>query len=160
MRTLQRNIGGYTLIEFTVSAALLSIILLGAYGVLSTGNIIFVKDSARLQIQQQTRNAADMIVRDARPASSQTLTDNYNGTTNDHIVIFSPLTPLGVQYYLSGTNLVRSYNGSNRNIASNITSLQFSLNASLLTIQVTASKTAYGQAITFPLVQNVRLRNE
>lgn len=151
---------GYTLIEFTVTMAIMTIVMLGMYGVLVTGDIIYVKDSTIVDMQRQTRNAIDRIVRESRPATSQTIISNYNSTTNDKITIFSPTTPLGVQYYLNGTKLVRSYNGKSQNVANNISLLKFTLSGSLLQIQATASRAAYGVTTSFPLVEKVRFRNE
>ena len=111
-------------------------------------------------MEQQTRNAIDRIVRQVRQASSQTITANYNSTTNDKIVFTIP-TATGIQYYLNGTNLVREYPaGTTYNIASNISLLKFTLTGSLLQIQVNANKTMYSQTISFLLTEKVRLRNE
>lgn len=163
MRTLGRNARSFTLVEVLISILLLSVILLGVYGVLITGNTVFMKDSTLLDMEQQTRNAIDRIVREVRQASSQNIITNYQGSTNDYIQFFTPTapTPNGLKYYLSGTNLVRVNNtGVTQNVASNMSLLKFSLTGSLLTIQATANKTIYGATISFPLVEKVRLRNE
>jgi prepilin-type N-terminal cleavage/methylation domain-containing protein len=160
MNMIAKNNKGYTLIEFMVSMALLTIIMMGMYGVLVTGDTIFARDNNLLNIQKQTRNALDRIVRESRPATSQTIVTNYNSTSNDKITIFSPTTSTGVQYYLSGTNLVRVYGGTTQNVASNISLLKFTQNGSLLQIQATASQSIYGVATSFPLVEKVRFRNE
>ncbi len=154
------NTKAYTLVEALVSLLILSFVLLGVYGVLLTGNTVFIKDTTLLDMQQQTRNAGDRIVREVRQASSQTITANYNSTTNDKIVFTIP-TATGIQYYLSGTNLIREYPaGTTRTIASNIGVLKFTLTGSLLTIQIRADQTIYAQTTSFALTQNVRLRNE
>jgi prepilin-type N-terminal cleavage/methylation domain-containing protein len=160
MERKAKNSTGYTLVEFMVSMALLTIIMLGAYGVLVTGDTIYVKDNNLMNMQGQTRNAVDRMVRESRPATSQTIVTNFNSTTNDKITIFSPTTPTGVQYYLSGTNLVRAYGGKTQNVASNVSLLKFTQSASLLQIQVTTSRSVYGVATTFPLIEKVRFRNE
>ena len=160
MMTKGKTIQGYTLVETLISVILLSVILLGVYGVLHTGNIVVNKDLTLLDTQQQTRNAIDRIVREVRQASSQTITVNYNSTTNDKIMFTIP-TASNIQYYLSGTTLVREYpSGTTKNIASNISLLKFTLTGSLLKIQVRADKTMYANTISFPLIEKVRLRNE
>jgi len=147
------------MVETLVSVLLLSFILAGAYGTAATGNAIYTKNFVLLNMEQQTRNAIDRIVRETRQASSQTITANFSGT-NDKIVFTIP-TATGIQYYLSGTNLVREYPaGTTRNIASNISLLKFILSGSLLQIQVNADKTVYSQTVSFPLTEKVRLRNE
>ena len=156
-----KNTKGYTLLELIVVLLLLSVILIGVYGILTTGNNIYIRDITLLDMEQQTRNAVDRIVREVRQASSQIITTNFNNTTNDKIVFTIP-TATGIQYYLSGTNLVREYpSGTTRNVASNISLLKFTLTGSLLQIQVRADKTIYStNTISFPLVEKVRLRNE
>lgn len=155
-----KNIRGYTLIEMLVAVLLLSIILIGVYGVMTTGNNIFTRNIAMLDMEQQTRNAIDRIVREVRQASSQTITTNFNGTTNDRIMFTIP-TAVGIQYYLSGTNLVREFpSGTIKIVASNINFLKFTLTGSLLQIQVQASQTISGATTIFPLIEKVRLRNE
>ncbi len=163
MITIAQNTRGYTFVEALISVLLLSVILLGVHGVLLTGNTVFTKDSTLLDMEQQTRNAMDRMVREVRQASSQNIITNYNGTTNDYIQFFTPTapTPNGLQYYLSGTNLVRVNNsGVAKNVASNIGLLKLSLTGSLLQIQATAQKTMYSVTISFPLTERVRLRNE
>ena len=156
-----KNTKGYTLVELIVVLLLLSVILIGVYGTLITGNNIYIRDITLLDMEQQTRNAVDRIVREVRQASSQVITTNFNNTTNDKIVFTIP-TATGIQYYLSGTNLVREYPaGTIRNVASNISLLKFTLTSSLLQIQVRADKVIYStNTISFPLVEKVRLRNE
>lgn len=155
-----KNTKGYTLMEMLVSVLLLSIILAGVYGVMITGNNIFNRDIAILDMEQQTRNAIDRIIREVRQASSQTITTNYNSTTNDKIVFTIP-TAVGIQYYLTGSDLMREYpNGTTKKVASNINLLKFTLTGSLLQIQVRASQTVSSSTTSFPLIEKVRLRNE
>ncbi|MBF0595760.1 MAG: prepilin-type N-terminal cleavage/methylation domain-containing protein [Candidatus Omnitrophica bacterium] len=157
-----KNARGYTLVELMVTVGLFSVIMLGVYGTLLTGDVVYTKDSAMLDMESQCRNAVDRIVREVRQASSQTITADFNATTNDKILFTIP-TSIGIQYYLNGTNLVRfvaGAAGAGKTIATNVDLLKFTLTGSLLTIQVRASRTLYGQAIAYPLVEKVRLRNE
>jgi type II secretory pathway pseudopilin PulG len=157
------NRKAYTLVEAMISVLLLSVVLLGVYGVLQTGNAVFMKDMALLDMQQQTRNAMDRIVREVRQASSQAVDVNYNSTTNDRISFNIPSIPIGtlIRYYLSGTDLVREYPaGTVRKVASNIGVLKFTATGALLEIQIRADKSQYGQLTSFNLNGQVRLRNE
>jgi prepilin-type N-terminal cleavage/methylation domain-containing protein len=172
------NKKGYTLVEFLVSVAILSFVLLAMYGVLQTGNTIYTRDTCLLDMQQQSRNAMDRIVRDVR--SSLTLPSFLNGSGNTSTSITMSSPPSGnplpssvsIQYYLSGTDLNRRVDAvvsgatttTITKVASNISSLSFTVDSysapKFLTIQVRASKTIYTNlVISFPLVQNVRLRN-
>ncbi len=152
------NAKGVTLVESMVCIAVLSFVLLCVYGTLVTGNAIFAKDTTLLDMQQQARNGMDRIVREVRQSSSQTIT---NSSSTSYKIVFSIPTAAGIQYYLSGTNLIREYPaGTTRTVASNISLLKFTLNGTLLQIQVQASKTIYNSTVMFPLTQQVRLRNE
>lgn len=149
---------GYTLVEALVSIALLSFILLGVYGVLQTGNAVTTNDNALLEMQQQARNAMDRIVRDVRASSTQTIT--VVDADSDKISFTTP-NATGIQYYRSGTDLVREYpSGTTQNVASSIAHLKFTLSGALLNINLRADKPIYGKTIPFSLVENVRLRNE
>ena len=150
----------FTLVEVMVSMTLLSVICLGVYGVLQTGNSIFSRDINLLDMQQQARNAADRICREIRQSSSHVITANINATTNDRLAFTTP-TMINAQYYLSGTNLIREYPaGTTRIIASNIALLKFVLTGSLLEVQIRADKLSYGNTVSFLLTERTRLRNE
>ncbi len=153
---MKRN--GFTLVEVMVSAGLFSVILLVAYGVLQAGNTIYTRDSVYLDMQQQARNGMDRIIREAREAQIQTIT--VVNTNSDRISITTP-NEVGIQYYLSGTNLIREYpSGTTKIVASNIPYLKFTLSGVLLQISIRADKTYGSQTISFSLVEKVRLRNE
>ncbi len=150
----------YTLVELMVSLSLLTMICLGVYGVFQVGNSIFTKNMTLLDMQQQSRAAADRMCRELRQASSQVITANYGGTTNDKLAVTIP-TATNIQYYLSGTNLIREYPaGTMKKIASNIGYLKFTLNGSLLQVQIRADKTSYNRTVSFLLTERTRLRNE
>jgi MSHA biogenesis protein MshO len=156
------NRRGYTLLEAIVTLLLLSVVLLGVYGVLQTGNTVFMKDITLLDMQQQSRNALDRIVREVRQASSQDIDVNFSGT-NDRLSFKIPQIPTGtlIRYYLSGANLVREYPaGTIVTVASNIDYLKFDATGALLTINARASKTIYSNPVSFLLKTKVRLRNE
>ena len=148
---------GYTLVEVAMSVLLLSFILLGVYGVLATGNALTVNDNALLEMQQQARNGMDRIVREVRASSARTIT--VIDANSDRITFTTP-GATGVQYYRSGTNLVREYpSGTTVNVANSIAYLKFTVSASLLNISLRADKTTYGKTVSFSLVENVRFRN-
>ena len=151
------NSKGYTVVEAAISVLLLSFILLGVYGVLETGNAVTVNDNALLEMQQQARNTMDRIVREVRASSSRTIT--VVDANSDRITFTTPAAA-GIQYYRSGTNLVREYpSGTLVKVANSIAYLKFTVSASLLSISVRADKTMYGRTTSFFLVENVRFRN-
>lgn len=149
---------GYTLIEILLSLAILSFLLLCAYGVLGAGNAVTVKNNALVTAQQQARNAMDRIVREVRGSSTTAIT--VINADSDKITFTMP-TATGVMYYLSGTNLVREYPaGTTVNVANSIGRLKFTISGSLLKIDVRADVSTFGQTVSFPMTQKVRLRNE
>lgn len=149
---------GFTLVEALLSMAILTIVLLGVYGVLKTGNTVIFNDAVRVELQQQARNAMDRLVREVRQASSHIVTTiNAN---HDRLTVTIP-SASNILFYLSGTNFVREYPaGTIKTLASDISYLKFSTSGSVLTINVRASKTQYNRTITVPLMEKVRLRNE
>ncbi len=149
---------GYTLVEILLSLAILSFLLLCAYGVLQTGNAVTVKDNALMTAQQQARNALDRIVREGRGSSTTAIT--VINADSDKITFTIPAAT-GVMYYLSGTNLVREYPaGTTVNVANSIGRLKFTVSGSLLQVDLRADVSTFGQNVSFPLVEKVRLRNE
>jgi len=153
-----KNKSGFTLIEAMVSILLLSFILLGVHGVLLTASASSGTDLVMVDMQQQARNAMARLVKEVREASVLMYT---RMDTNSDRVIFSTPAKQNVQYYLSGNNLVREYPpGVTNNVASNIFNLKFTRTGSLLQISLNADKVFMAKTVSFPLVANVRLRNE
>jgi type II secretory pathway component PulJ len=155
------NQKGFTILEAVMSLTILSFLLLGVYGVLHTGNIVYTKDSYLLEMQQQARSAMDRIVRDIREGSSPVIT-----TINSSVdtLTFNTPSSTGAQYYLSGATLMRrpSTNGAAAPVASNISLLKFTDSSPVLEIRTQASKSLYDNTLTisFPLREKVRMRNE
>ena len=149
---------GYTIVEATVSVLLLSVVLLGVHGSLVAGNRLAMEDTSLLDIQQQARNAMDRMVREIRQSSAHTIV--VNDADSDTITFTTPLAG-GVKYYREGVQLVREYpSGNKAKVATNIARLKFTIDENLLTLNLRADKTNYGNTTSFPLVENVRLRNE
>ncbi len=161
---------GFSLVEVLFSVAIFVILGAALCGILATGSLIYTKDTALLDVQQQASNALDRIVRDIRASKRHTITNI--GTGSDKIVVYVP-TPVGgvdekrVAYYRTGSLLKREYEYpigttvQTVTVASDIASLTFSPpTGNVLTIGVAAQKMSYQHLVTFSLVQKVRLRNE
>ncbi len=148
---------GFSLVELLIAMSIFIFMLLVAYGVLKTGNTIYTTDTIYLDMQQQARNGLERIIREVRESSTQAITTL--DANNDRITFTTP-NETGIQYYRSGTNLVREYpSGTVKIVASNIAYLKFSLSGSLLQISVRADKAYSSRTISFLLVEKVRLRN-
>lgn len=149
---------GYTLVETMLSAGILAFILLCTYGILNLGNRISLIDGTLLEMEQQSRNALQRMVKEMRQASTQTIVVN---NVNSDTITFTIPSATNVSYYTSGTDLIREYpSGTTKKVASNIAYLKFTLNNKVLTINVRADKSLYSQTISYPLTQELRLRNE
>ena len=97
---------GFTLVEAMIAILLLSVILLGVYGVLLTGNAVSGTDLALVDMQQQARNAMDRMVREVRESSSEVIT--VINANSDKITFTTP-NETGIKYYL-----VYSYREKNK----------------------------------------------
>ncbi len=149
---------GYTLPEALISVLLLSFILLGVYGVLVTGNVVTTGDNALLDMQQQARAGMDRMLREIRESSTTTITMI---DANSYRIAFSTPNETGINYYRSGTNLLREYpTGMTKIVATNIAYLKFAASASLMQINIRADKAVGARTYSFPLAMKVRLRNE
>ncbi len=163
----------FTLIEVLVSALILSIFVVGVFLVLNTGDITYNMDTAWLDLRQQARLAMDRMVRELREAKKGSVSIS-GGTT----ITFNTLTASNIQYYRSGTQnrAIREHPAGTTQILGNfINSLSFCCwhdtpspgqcnttcaGSNLVEIQLTASNTVKGRNLSFPLKEQVRLRNE
>ena len=149
---------GFTLIEVLATTVIFTIIIGGVYGIFNIGNKFYSTDIGFMEMQQEARNGMDRMVREIRASSTAAVT--VISADNDRITFTVPGAS-GVQYYLSGSQLVREYpSGTVKTIAKNISHLKFTLNAPLLKIDLIASQTVLLKAFAVNLIENVRLRNE
>jgi prepilin-type N-terminal cleavage/methylation domain-containing protein len=151
--------GGYTLVELMISLGVFTVLMLSIFGFIQTGTAVYFQDSTLLELQQKARNGMDRMVREIRQskASSVTVID-----ANSDMIIFSTPTKANIAIYRQGTNLVREYpSGSTPNVlATNITYLKFTKTGVQLVLNIRAEKTAYQRTFSFPLHENIKLRNE
>ena len=134
---------GSTLIELLVVVAIA--------GMLSFSLISFIVQTTKgagiitdqITSTQQVQNAARSISRDVKLAANTNLgngtpsvdnltmqwTDEYQGTNQEHII----------QYYVSGGELKRSYDGLVMTVARYISNMEFSRNSSVITVDITST---------------------
>ena len=74
---------GYTLNEVLVSVLILGVVLGGLFITLSTGEFSSSVNSAKLEVQAETRRLMDWIVKDVRQTSSSQIANN--APSNSHI---------------------------------------------------------------------------
>lgn len=148
---------GFTLVEVLVTVLIFSFVSAMMYSVLNVGYSLYSRLSVSMDLQQ-AKNGMDRIVREVRASSAATVTTI--DANSDKITFTTPLSN-GIQYYRSGTQLIREYpSGTTKVVADNIAFLKFTLTAPLLAISMRADKTFSGTTYSFSLGEKVRLRNE
>ena len=149
---------GFTLLEVLVSVAILGIIIAGIFAVSNIGNMTHYSNLEHLELQQNARQAMDLMVRELRESSpGDIIIDEGNSQ-----ITFDTLSELGIQYYrdTQENQIIREYPvDTTRILANNIDGLIFYLNGNLLEIQITARRTQR-RDLTLFLKERVRLRNE
>lgn len=162
---------GFTLFEVLLSTLILSVMVVGIYGVLNIGDKTYNHDMALLDLQQQVRQAMDGMIKELKQSKTSLITISGGGARIDFKVptdlTTSPVTYTNdfIAYYLSGNQILREYpSGTTKVLANDINSLLFSLSGEVLTVQLSAQKTVKQRLLGFPLTglltQKVRLRNE
>lgn len=115
-------------------------------------------------MQQTARITLDKMVKELR----QTTVSNMTITGGTQIQFKIPTdittTPVtyssNIEYYLSGTDLIREYpTGTTSILAGNISALSFSYASNYLTVQIMVSKNLKQRTYTFSLKEKMQLRN-
>lgn len=96
-----RNQGGFTLAEMLVAVAIISFVLAGLLLLQQQGQQAYLFGSNRVEVQQNSRVALELISRELRSAQSITTPQATN-------IVFTDMTGATIQYQLSGTNLNRT----------------------------------------------------
>lgn len=151
----------FTLLELLVTVLILTVMVFAIYSVLNVASTNFPTDTALLDLQQQARQAIELISKESREASVSNITITPADTDHD-ILIFSTPTKNGISYYINLANgrLIRQYpTGTTRVVAHDITRLKFSLTGNLLIIEVQTQKDIQQKTLNFQLKGRVRVRN-
>lgn len=122
----------FTLIEVLVAASILLIILGIAFNLIVASLSLQKQTTESLELQQNARFAMDSIIRDLQNATNVELINSHQLSFNDGAN--------QVQYRVTNQQLIRDENNSNSPVASNIASLNFNKQGSLIRIDLTANK--------------------
>lgn len=76
---------GFSLVELAVAAFILSIILGALFMALSTGDLSFTVNAAKLEIQSRIRIVMDWIIKDVRQAISWNIASDPNAPSTQHL---------------------------------------------------------------------------
>jgi len=143
MKKRQSRQTGMTLIELLVSMAITAMLVVGIGGLIyhevTTTNTI----KNIVTTTQEITSAAHSISKDAVMAES---TDLVEGTQSANQVTLSWTERLDFvniphtsSYYLSGTDLQRDYDNQVNTVARNISKVEFSQNARMLTVSISCT---------------------
>lgn len=149
---------GFTLVEVLISTAIALFVVLGIYAVLNIGNITWFTDMGMLDLQQEARLAMDGMTREIRQSSPSGISITNGGEKAEFYI---PDVADGISYFLRNNQLVREHPaGTEKVLANDLTSLNFSLASDTVTILSTFGKTAQNRNLSFSLAEKVRFRNE
>lgn len=161
VRKIEGLRSGLTLVEVLVSVALISLIMIGIYETLIIGNKSWNQDMGMLDLQQDARLAMDGMVREIRQGNSSDVSITDNGAVVEFSLPDAGATE-NIRYYLNNDNqLIREHpEGTEKILADDVNSVNFLLNADVLSLQIDMAKTVQGQDLSFSLKEKVRFRNE
>ena len=151
------SIRAFSLTELTVSMAVFCFVLLCCYTALSIGNGITLRDATMVQLQSQVRNAMARVVREARQATSMTV--SFSDKPTDSVVLSTPKLP-NVLYYVDNGILLREYPlGRRIPVAVHIKEFKMINTSALVEITITAQKSVFKHPVSFSLREKIKLRN-
>ena len=151
---------GFTFAETMVSALIFSILAIAILSVLIVGQKAWHSDTGKVELQQQARLAMDGMTREVRESSSAGITQPADGANSARLDFTVAESAGTISYYLDGNQLIREYPaGTEKILAGDVETIDFSLSADVLTIQLDLGKTVYGADLNFSLKEQVRLRN-
>lgn len=157
---IKRFLTGFTFAETMVSTLIFSILAIAILSVLTIGQKAWHSDTGKVELQQQARLAMDGMTREVRESSSSGITQPADGL-NSARLDFSVAEAAGtISYYLENNQLIREYPaGTEKILANDVETVDFSLSGDVLTIELDLGKTVYGADLNFSLKEQVRLRN-
>lgn len=151
---------GLTLFEVLISALIFTFLIIGITVVLNIGDWAFPTDTAWVDLQQQARMAMALMTKELREAN------NIPASFDSDNITFNTVDKSGIHYYRDGTTnqLKREYpTGATPTILANyITYLRFIRPTTnpIFQIEIKAGQTVREAPLSFPLTEQVRLRNE
>ncbi|NLE64341.1 MAG: hypothetical protein GX606_00245 [Elusimicrobia bacterium] len=149
---------GLTVIEVVVSLAVFLVVSLGVFEAMTVGWMVYSRDTALLDLQQDVRRAMDRIVREVRESGASTVSvvDDDSDTLS-----FDTPNEQDIDYYLYEGELIREYPPDvYRTVAEGISRLKFIKSGESLVIDIEGERMYRQTPITFSLRETVRLRNE
>jgi len=154
------SLTGFTFAETMVSTLIFSILAIAILSVLTIGQKAWHSDTGKVELQQQARLAMDGMTREIRESSSAGITQPADGANSARLDFTTAEAAGTISYYLENNQLIREYPvGTEKILANDVETVDFSLSADVLIIQLDLGKTVYGADLNFSLKEQVRLRN-
>jgi len=148
----------FTIVELLVAMLIFGLILGGIFGVVFVADKSWDSTLGMLGMVQEIRQGMDGMTREARQSGFSQATVSVGGERLD---FFTPGSGSVISYYVQNNQLIREHpNGTTKVLANHISQISFISTASMLQIQITASKTTIGnRALVTSSAQQVRWRN-
>lgn len=166
---MKKRNSAFTLIEILVTMLIMLFITIGIYEVSNIGERTYSTDMGMLELQQQARLSMSGMIRELRQSASSNITISNGG---EEILFSIPrnITGSEIQYYPDieyekvGSQIIRSYNGTDTIIANDINSLNFCCEGEVvLEVDLSARKIVNQKTVSFPsngnMTEKVKLRN-
>ena len=154
------SLTGFTFAETMVSTLIFSILAIAILSVLTIGQKAWHSDTGKVELQQQARLAMDGMTREVRESSSSGITQPADGANSARLDFTTAEAGGTISYYLENNQLIREYPvGTEKILANDVETVDFSLSGDVLIIQLDLGKTVYGADLNFSLKEQVRLRN-
>jgi prepilin-type N-terminal cleavage/methylation domain-containing protein len=137
---------GITLVELVVSMAVMSIVVMIAFGMYSSVSNSWNMGIRRFEIQQSVRIASEILTKEIRSAYSAVITQNS-------LQLKQPKNK-NLSFYLSGSQIIRKSGNIGNPVANNIKNLEFSKEGQIVKIRIKAQL----EDVSFSLTTAATLR--
>ena len=153
---------GTTLLELTVSLAIVGAIVLGVVGLIAHELKSTATARASVTAGHEIRNAARWISQDGMMAEGTNLVEGTQPVDQLNLAWIERYDfnniPHSSSYYLSGTELRRDYDGTVTTVARHISGVDFSQAGNLLTVSISCTPPWIGQYRTIEKTYRICLR--
>lgn len=153
---------GTTLLELTVSMAIVGVIVLGVVGLIYHELKSTATARASVTVGHEIRNAARWISQDGMMAEGSNLIEGAQPVDQLNLAWIERYDfnniPHSCSYYLSGTELRRDYDGTVTTVARHISGIDFSQAGNLLTVTISCTPPWIGQYRTIEKTYRICLR--
>jgi type II secretory pathway pseudopilin PulG len=130
---------GFTLVEALLALGVTALVA----GAIATATFQIVKANSqinnRLLVVSDLQNSAKWLYLDGEKAETTSLVDEADPVDTLSLTWTANSIFHQSDYYLSGTELVREHNGNSVTVGRNVTSVDFSLSGSVITVNMASS---------------------